>query len=598
MRVSASGCLVLMALGALPARAEVAPGGAAVFFDFRKGTADAAHPGHEPVLRGARPGKQGLEFTTAFQLARTDEKHTRALSRKLDGIKAMTVGGWFFCRRRGEQVFLGRGAPEVGPLGERFFRPSERYVNFCLGTNAHGFLMGTINGNGRMPFVHVTVDDVPENAWSQLVIVKDARGHHKFYHNGALVHTDEGSVWAPKVTPFRETGKGAEPLRLAMPMGGLIAEAWVFPRELSAEEIAKDYRAKKARYRPAPPGKPVLLREMDARPSEGLWKAPLTEKTWPRERERILAGVRKVLGPFPREKVPLDPKVHGEVDCGDYVRRKVSFAVQPGDRMPAYLLVPKKRKGRVPAVICFYGTTGGAGKDTTVGLSGGKPGTAPEKNRAFALDVVRAGFVALAPDYLRDGERIHPGDAPYDTTRFYRKFPDWSVHGKDVWDTMRAVDYLQSLDFVDPERIGMVGHSYGGHSTLFAAALEPRIKVAVANGPVSSFRGHGLHWAVPRGGRNSQSLPAMRPYVLNPDLPLPVTFYEFTSLVAPRALLVGQAVGERRPREEENHAAVRAVYRALGKSERVRYHWYAGDHDFPPEARRAAVEWFRRWFGK
>jgi hypothetical protein len=56
-------------------------------------------------------------------------------------------------------------------------------------------------------------------------------------------------------------------------------------------------------------------------------------------------------------------------------------------------------------------------------------------------------------------------------------------------------------------------------------------------------------------------------------------------------------VGERRPREEESHAAVAAVYAALGAPERVRYVWYAGDHDFPPEARRAAVEWMRRWLG-
>ena len=97
----------------------------------------------------------------------------------------------------------------------------------------------------------------------------------------------------------------------------------------------------------------------------------------------------------------------------------------------------------MPAIICFYGTTSGAGKDTTVGLSGGKPGTPPERNRAFAVDMAEAGFVALAADYLRDGERIKPGRRPYDTTDFYKQFPDWSVHGKDAWDTMRAVDYLQ-----------------------------------------------------------------------------------------------------------------------------------------------------------
>jgi predicted esterase len=47
--------------------------------------------------------------------------------------------------------------------------------------------------------------------------------------------------------------------------------------------------------------------------------------------------------------------------------------------------------------------------------------------------------------------------------------------------------------------------------------------------------------------------------------------------------------------EEENAAAVSEVYRALGAADKVRYVWYAGDHDFPPEMRRAAVEWFKKW---
>jgi hypothetical protein len=48
--------------------------------------------------------------------------------------------------------------------------------------------------------------------------------------------------------------------------------------------------------------------------------------------------------------------------------------------------------------------------------------------------------------------------------------------------------------------------------------------------------------------------------------------------------------------EEENYAAVKHVYDVLGHPERVHYHWYAGDHDFPPEARRAAIAWFHQWF--
>jgi hypothetical protein len=54
------------------------------------------------------------------------------------------------------------------------------------------------------------------------------------------------------------------------------------------------------------------------------------------------------------------------------------------------------------------------------------------RHAVFAIDMVEAGFVALAPDCLRDGARIQPGQRPSDTTRFYEQFPHWSIHGKDI----------------------------------------------------------------------------------------------------------------------------------------------------------------------
>jgi hypothetical protein len=106
----------------------------------------------------------------------------------------VTIGGWFFPRRRGEQYFFFRGMPEIGPQGERYFRPADNWVNFILGTDQHGFLLGTIHGNGSMPFVHVTVNAVAFDAWNQLVVVKDAWGFQKFYLNGTLLHRRQAAA--------------------------------------------------------------------------------------------------------------------------------------------------------------------------------------------------------------------------------------------------------------------------------------------------------------------------------------------------------------------------------------------------------------------
>jgi hypothetical protein len=471
------------------------------------------------------------------------------------------------------------------------FRPRESWVNFVLGTDQHGFLLGTVHGNGSMPFPHVTVDEVPIGAWSQLVVAKDAHGYQKFYRNGALVHTDRHATAAGRVRPFRDRDEG-EPVRLAMPLGGLIGEAWVFPREVSADEVRKDFEAKRGRYRPALQAEPVPLREMDAHPAAGLWEGrggPLDRHTWPAHRERILRGVRQVLGPMPSGTVPLEPRVLAEDDCGTFLRRKVSFAVQPGDRMPAYLLVPKGLKGRAPAVICAYGTTAGAGKETTVGLSGAKPGSPPNGTGRSRSTWSRPGSSRWLPTTSATASGSGPAAVPTTPPTSTSNSPTGRSTVRTSGTRCGRSTTSRLLDLVDGERVGMVGHSYGGHGTIFAAALEPRIKAAWANGPVSDFLHHGLHWAVPRGAGSSQSMPALRPYVLDHTLRPPVTFYEFTALVAPRPLAVGQAVGEWRPMEEEIHAAVAAVYRALGAADRVRYVSYAGDHDFPPEARQAAV---------
>ena len=546
------------------------------------------------VKRVTGPFGGALEFTNALQYAELP------FARRLDAVPSATVGGWFYVQRSGEQSFLFRGLPECGPNGERMFPRKETWVNFLLGTDEHGFFLGALNGNGAMPFPFVSLNNVPIDEWSQLVLAKTEDGYQEFYRNGTHVCSDRESAHAPKAWPFADTDPG-EPLRLSVPLGGKIGEVWIYSRALSSDEIRADFEAKKQRFAPALSAEPVRLRPMDQHPANALWQSrggPPSKENWADRRARIMQGLREVLGPEPKERAPLDPQVVSEVDCGTYVRRKLSIQVQPGDRMPAYLLIPKGIHGKAPAVVCFYGTTSGAGKETAVGLSGGKPGTPPEKNRDYAVWMAEAGFVAFAGDYLRDGERLPPSGRPYDTTDFYKRFPDWSIHGKDAWDTSRAIDYLQSLDIVDPDRIGMVGHSYGGHSTIFAAALDERIKCAWANGPVSDFLHHGMHWAVPKGGASSQSLPAMRPYVLDRTTPPPITFYELTALIAPRPLVVGQAVGERRPMEEENAATVTQVYDALGAADRVHYLWYPGDHDFPPQARSAAVEWFRRWRGR
>ncbi len=582
--------IVIAAFSAVVFGGELLQREAILFLDFKAELGGG-------VVRGGKVRHVRGSFGGAAQFRRADDHLEARLDRKLDGLEAITVGGWFFTRRTGEQVLFSRGMPEIDENGMRRFPPQERWVNFVLGTEQRGFLMGTINGNGAMPFPYVTVDDVQIDAWHQLVVVKDREGAHHFHHNGTRVHSTSDLPKEVRPRPLVDKDDG-EPVRLAMPHGGLIGEAWIYGRALDENEIHEDYLAKRERFKPAIEPHAVELREMNAPRGGGpMEAAALRRCVAERAQTNRVGGIETARRVSDRQAAAgCEGAQRGRLR---QLRSPKGFDSGGGGRPDAGVAASAQEVEWARAggdLHVRHDKRRGEGRDGRA--FGRKPKSEPVRNLAFAIDIVEAGFVALAPDYLRDGERTPKSGRPYDTTEFYERHPDWSIVGKDVWDNGRAVDYLQTLEFVDSERIGMTGHSYGGHSTIFAAALEPRIKVVAANGPVSDFLHHGMHWAVPKGGGASQSLPNLRPFVLDHTRPLPVTFYEFTSLVAPRPLWVGQAAGEHRPMDEENYAAVREVYAALDASDRVKYYWYAGDHDFPPATRRSMVAWFRRWFDR
>jgi cephalosporin-C deacetylase-like acetyl esterase len=171
------------------------------------------------------------------------------------------------------------------------------------------------------------------------------------------------------------------------------------------------------------------------------------------DRSAIRKKMEKVMGPLPgpERKVPLDVTDVSEEKLDGYVRKKVSFAVERGDRVPAWLLVPLDKpagvNARRPAMLCLHQTIA-IGKDEPVGL--GK-----QASKQQALHLVQRGFVCLAPDYPSFGEYR------YDFQAAFKRGDYQSGTMKAVWNNMRAVDYLQSLPEVDPERIGVIGHSLG-----------------------------------------------------------------------------------------------------------------------------------------
>ena len=241
-------------------------------------------------------------------------------------------------------------------------------------------------------------------------------------------------------------------------------------------------------------------------------------------RQRYLELIRDAQKPA---RPPLDLRVHETVDVdGIYERRLISYAVEADERAHAFLAVPYGLTGRNPAVVSLPGTYA-HGKERDAGLEEN-----PEK--AFLDQLARRGYVVIAPDHFVAGERTPPEGA-YDTTRFYRKHPEWTAVGKAAFEHSIAFDVLLTLAEVDPERIGTLGHSLGGHGAYFLAAYDPRVRVAVSNSGCAPFRYNSKveSWA---RDHFYIYLKPMRAGLLRGELP-PIDMHEIMALIAPRPFL-------------------------------------------------------------
>ena len=314
-----------------------------------------------------------------------------------------------------------------------------------------------------------------------------------------------------------------------------------------------------------------------------------TAEEWHRKAEALRELFRQTLGERPNIDGPLSLEINGEEDCGDYVKRTVSYLVEPDERINACALIPKGAAGKTPAVLTIHQTTT-FGKEEVLGNN-------PEgQDLAYALHLVQRGFITFSYDLLSAGERQYEGYRSFDTDPFYEKHPDWSIRGKDLWDVGRAIDVLHTMDEVDPERIGSIGHSQGGGITIHAMALDSRIKAGVCNcgdWPMRLSKNPFNHartgWWVGR--------PRLRPFC-HAGKEFPVDMHEYLALIAPRAIMNISALNDNKYSEEERTITepafanltenVAKVFGLVGAPENFRCITHFDGHSFPERQREAA----------
>ena len=314
----------------------------------------------------------------------------------------------------------------------------------------------------------------------------------------------------------------------------------------------------------------------------GAIVAVKSKADWQQRRAEILRGMTDVMGPLPgREKrCPLDLQIVGETDCGSYVRRAITYAAEPGSRVPAYLLVPKaalRAKKEFPAVLALHPTDMDYGYRVVAEQL-------RANYRAYGRDLAERGYVVLAPAY--------PIMAGYQ--------PDLKALGyqsgtmKAVWDNIRGLDLLESLPFVRKKKFGAIGHSLGGHNAVYTAIFDPRIQVVVSSCGFDSFldyyAGDPANWQLERGWCQTRYMPRLADY-RGRLADIPFDFHELIGALAPRPVFVNAPLRDANFRwqsVDQVLQAASAVYRLYGVPRNLHVEHPDCDHDFPPEVREAA----------
>jgi hypothetical protein len=185
----------------------------------------------------------------------------------------------------------------------------------------------------------------------------------------------------------------------------------------------------------------------------------------------LRSALRRLLG-VPETRCDLEPEKRGRVELDRVVVEKWVLTAEPGSRIPLTLYRPREVEGRLPAVVltCGHGDSKGVAHMTYV-----------------AQTYARIGVACLLADPLGEEERNAEGeirtrahDAP--DVAYRAELAGRSVMGKFVFDSMRGFDLLESLDWIDPHRLGVIGNSLGGAVAGWLFALEPRLRMTVISG--------------------------------------------------------------------------------------------------------------------
>jgi dienelactone hydrolase len=323
------------------------------------------------------------------------------------------------------------------------------------------------------------------------------------------------------------------------------------------------------------------------------FESPKTRAAWESQRKKIRGHLWKLLGDLPpRPKVPTVTVLSRE-ERDDYVVEKFQFDNHAGATVPGYLLIPKKRTGKAPAVLfChWHGGEYDIGKEELF--------QARHTPEAPGPALAKRGFVVLGIDAYCFGERNGRGPGGVkerggDGEMSASKFNLWV--GRTLWgmilrDDLMALDYLVSRPEVDPQRVGVTGISMGATRSWWLMALDERLRTGVAVACLTRYadliehealRAHGIYYFVPNLMKHFDTEAVV-------------------ALIAPRPVLFmtgDQDVGSPPEGIRKIDAAVRPIFKLYDKPQAFQNTIYPGlGHVYTKEMWERTLAWMKETIG-
>jgi hypothetical protein len=317
-----------------------------------------------------------------------------------------------------------------------------------------------------------------------------------------------------------------------------------------------------------------------------IWDGIRTEQDLLRIQRQLEKDLLAMIGGLPKRKTPLHPQITGKIQMQGFHIEKLIFESLPGVYVSALVYVPEDGTRSHPAVLVPVGHA-----------PNGKV-----RYQALSQRLVQRGYVVICWDAVGQGERSQFWDAKAKKSRYNLICAEHAVLGNlaylagtnlarwEIWDGMRALDYLLTRPDVDPERINITGTSGGGFQAAHIAALDRRIKVAVPSCYITALpmRIYNRIFKDPDSDPEQDLYGMVSNHVDHAGLLL---------MMYPRPVFVAAAVLDFFP-IEGTHKTVREVTELYGKfnhADRISivdgYH----DHQYSLENQEAAIDFLDRF---